>query len=526
MAILQCGLQITTETISALALKPVKGGWTVAGGSMIQMSTEGAELAPPIKAMTRAIKASGAPFTISLPKQQGIMRTVTLPSIEAAELNQMARFEIERYIPFHAERHCSGYHVMRKMGVEGSEVVMAAIDGPVVQRAVDAAQAGDLNPTGVTLSSVALCNSLIFTRREWLQGKTVAVLAIGLDTLDLVLMTDGRIIFARSVSIDLRSVLEARLGWGGDDPKSRPDLARLAHMARMTDCMKAQMQTGEGDSNDTLLAGWLGRVVQEIRRTYDFARREMKCPPVEAVVITGEGAILNNIDEYFRANIDAEVLVVNPLAGLAGAGGHKFPFDGFEFAIAFGAAVAGSLEGAYRIDLTPADHYKNQARKRTRRKLTVSGAILAVTLILAGASWYRYQTIHQQYLEAYNDVLREIRPQATELNEKKKRLEIIARYMNDPNNAMTVLSNIGNSQTMPTHAGTASVRTVAYTMNQSILITGHAKNPIELNRFKDDLIKSCQGTAWSVPANSAISLWGLPVYEFSVNGAISTKQGR
>ncbi len=524
MAILQCGLQITSETISALALKPVKGGWSVAGGAMTQIATEGAELAPPIKALARSLKAGGAPFAMALPKQQGIMRTVTLPSTDPAELAQMARFEIERYIPFHAERHCSGYHLMRKMGVEGSEVVLAAIDGPVVQRAVDAAMAADLSPDGVTLSSIALCNAMMFSRRDWLQGKTVAVLSIGLDTLDLVLMTDGRILFARSVAIDLRSVLEARLGWGGDNPKSRPDLAHLAHMARMTDCMKVHMQAGESDGNDALLAGWLGRIVQEIRRTYDFARREMKCPPVEAVMITGEGAILNNLDEYFRANVDAEVVVVNPLAGLDGAAAHKFPFDGFEFTIAFGAAVAGALEGAYRIDLTPADHYRNEARKRTRRKLTFTGAVFAVALLLAGASWYRYETIHRQYLDAYNAINEKMRPLAGELQEKQKRLAIIERYMKDPNNAMTVLANIGNSQTMPARGYTASVRSVSYTMNETISVNGHAKSPIDLNRFKDDLNKSCHGTAWNVPASTAISLWGFPVYEFTINGVI-TKQG-
>lgn len=526
MAILQCGLQITSETISALALRPLKGGWAVAGGAMTQISTEAAELAAPIRALARSIKASGAPFAIALPKQQGIMRNVTLPSTDPAELNQMARFEIERYIPFHAERHCSSYHIMRKMGVEGSEVVLAAIDGPVVQRAIDAALAADLNPCSATLSSVALCNSIVFSRRDWLQGKTVAVLSIGLDTLDLVLLTDGRILFARSVSIDLRSVLESRLGWDGADPKSRPDLSRLAHMARMTDCMKAHMQTGEGENNEALLTGWLGRIIQEIRRTYDFARREMKCPPVEAVVITGEGALLGNIDEYFRSSIDAEVIVVNPIEGLDGADGHKFPFDGFEFAIAFGAAVAGALEGAYRIDLTPADHYKNEARKRTRRKLIATGTILAVTLILAGASWYRYGTIHRQLLDAYNGINEKMRPMATELNEKKDRLEIIKRYMNDPNNAITVLANIGKSNTMPTRANTASVRSVSYTMNESIAINGQSKSPIDLNLFKNDLTISCPGTGWNVPSSTPISLWGFPVYEFNVNGVIAKQGGK
>ncbi|MCE5229433.1 pilus assembly protein PilM [bacterium] len=524
MALLQCGLQITTETLSALALKQVKGGWTVAGGAMTQISTEGAELAPVLKSLVRPLKAAGAPFAIALPKQQAIMRNITLPSTDTAELNQMARFEIERHIPVHAERHCSGYHVMRKMGVEGSEVLLAAIDGPIVHRALEGAQGADMNPDGVTLSSVALCNTLIFSRRDWLRGKTVAVLSIGLDTLDLVLLTDGRILFARSVSIDLRSVLETSIGWHSDHPGSRPDLARLAHVARMTDCMKAQMQGAEKEAesgDNALLAGWLGRVVQEIRRTYDFARREMKCPPVEAVVLTGEGAILGNLDEYFRSNIDSEVVVVNPIAGLPGADSHKFPFDGFEFAIAFGAAIAGTLDGAYRIDLTPADFYKGQSIKRTKRKLITTGVIFAIALILAGASWYRFTTIKEQKLVAYNQVLDKMRTVAAELKEKKNRLEIIDRYMNDPNNAMAILSNVGNA---PEVHSSVSVRGVNYTMAESVTLTGHAKTLLDIQAYVADLGKSTHGTDWVIQSREPQPVNDHAAYSFTVNGTMKTKE--
>lgn len=524
MAILQCGLQITGETLSALALKQVKGTWTVAGGAMTQVSTDSTELAGPLKALARQIKAGPSPFAVALPKQQAIMRNVSLPSTEAAELVQMARFEIERHIPFHAERYASGYHVMRKMGVEGSEVLLAAIDGPIVQRAVDAFQEAGLNPRGMTLSSVALCNAALFSRRDWLLGKTVALLSIGLDTLDLVLLTDGRVLFARSVSIDLRSVLEAKLGWDGSDAKTRPELARLAHVARMTDCAKLQTQAAGAtpEEDNSLLAGWLSRVIQEIRRTYDFARREMKCPPIEALLMTGEGALLNNIDEYFRAAIDAEVVLLNPIAALPGTADHKFPFEGYEFAVAFGAAIADSLEGAYRIDLTPTEYYRTQTRRRTKQKLMVTGTILLLTLILGGAKYYQFSTHRARALEEYTAMLARVKPTAGQLKEKKNKLDIIHRYLNDPNNAMVVLSSIGGSKSVH---NTVSIRSIAYTMNDSITITGHAKTPPDLDAYTGDLKRSNHAEVWELQGREPTKVNGRDAYNFTLNGSISKNEG-
>ncbi len=483
-----CGFQMTSETLSLLALKPARKGWAVAGGALATHDGEKDDLAASLKALARAAHAPRAAVTAVLPKQQGIMRNVTLPSVDPAELAQMARFEVERHIPFHAERHCSGYHVMRKMGVEGSEVLLAAVDGPIIQRALDGLAGADLSSAGVTLSSVALCNSLLHERRDWLPGKTVAVIAMGLDTLDLVLLTDGRVLFARSAPLDLRSMLEALLYRRED--AARIDLTRLAHAARMADCMKAMVQPAGNSADEPAaeppspLAGWLARVIQELRRTWDFARREMKCPPVDAVVLTGEGAALQNVAEYFRASIDAEVHTLNPVAALPGAAAQKFPFEGLEHVAAFGAAIADQLEGAWRIDLTPPDHYRALARRRTRGKLIMTGSLMVLTLALGAASWLRLTDIRSDQMQALSDEIERLRPVVGELHEMSAKLDIIHGYMDDPNNALRVLASSTRSSTIPDRVSLAQI---SYKMNEGLTINGHAKSIPDLDAYHGDL---------------------------------------
>ena len=518
------GIHLAQDGVHALALRGARKNLTVAGGAVVPHAAQGDDAGPALRAAVRAAKLKMADAMLALPKMQAIVRNVTLPSTDAAELVQMARFETERHIPFHAERHCTGHHVMRTMGVEGSEVLLAAVDGPIVERALEATQAANLRPRGVTLTSVALTNALILDRREWMSGKTVALIGAGLAELDIVLIHDGRILFARAVALDLRTALEAQLGRQAGAEATPPDRPRLAHAARMADCMKLRVAEGEagvaaGESNPQLEA-WLARLTQELRKTYDFARREMKCPPIDAVVLTGEGAAVKNIDEYFRSQTDSEIALLNPVIELPGAREQKFPFEGLEFVIALGAAVAGDLPGAYKIDLTSPEYYRSQSRGRARRQLVVSAGLICLAIGLGVAGWLRFSSIRARQYEAYQVLIDEMRPRVGELQEMEKKLAIIHNYMNDPNNAMAVLSSISKSPVIP---GQVTLSRVQYDMGRQVSLTGHAKTPTDLDAFLRDLVNSNHFEQPIDRQQNPANVYGFPVYSFDLTGELNER---
>jgi type IV pilus assembly protein PilM len=485
-----CGLYVGGETLSLLALTPNKKSWTVQGGAAeFHALGENDDLSPALKALVKPLKLASPEAIAILPKQQAILRNVLLPSTDREELIQMVRFEAERHIPFHAERHSTGFHVMRSMGVEGSEVLLGAVDGPIVQRLLDGVLHTGMTPKGATLSSVCLMNTLHHHRAEWAKGKTVAILSLGLDSLDLVLVSDGRVIFARSVSLDLRGVLEAWAGYAGPESgQGRPTMARLATAARMIDCTDLDGNYGTGGAPSHEVAeqvrGWIDRVMQELRRTYDFARREMKCPPIEALALTGEGALMRNLAQYLFVNLNVEVQTINPLEGLARKGAQKFPFDGFEFAIAFGGAIAAQTEGAYRIDLTPQEHYRALARKRLTRQLTQSGVLLAITLGLCVASYMKFDRLRAEEMEAYTRMGEKMAPQVSLLSERKTKLEIIKKFLNDPNAALRVLNSIAGAQSIPARV---TMTSILYTKGDRVEIEGDAKQIPDINTFTQDM---------------------------------------
>lgn len=451
MAPVICGLYVGGETLSLLALQPQKKGFVVCGGAAdFHTAGENDDLSPAIKALCRPLKLTRqAEVTAVLPKKQAILRNVLLPSTDKDELAQMARFEAERHIPFHAERHSTGYHVLRSMGVEGSEVLLGAVDSPIVQRQLDGIADAGLTPAGATLSSVCLLNSFMYHRRDYLKGKSVAILSLGLDALDLVFVSDGRLLFARSVGLDLRGVLENWLGHTPDASGPRPEMSKLALAARMIDCTNLDGNYGAGGAPTAEAAGlirtWIDRVIQEMRRTYDFARREMKCPPVEAVVLTGEGAVLRNLTQYLYVNMNVEVTAFNPIEGLARKQAAKFPFDGYEFAVPFGAAVAAELDGAYRMDLTPQEHYRKQAHKQMMKQLVGTSVLLVITLGLCVGAWLRHQAINQQLLETYAAINKRMDARVGTLRERSAKVAIINDFMKDPNSALNVADAVAET---------------------------------------------------------------------------------
>jgi type IV pilus assembly protein PilM len=510
VAKIRAAFHLGNRVINGLAVRPTKRGWTVAAGATLPVPDDNQQdPAPPFKTLARQLKLSGGqPVTLCLAKQQAIIRSVMLPSTDPAELGQMARFEAERHIPFNAERHCVGYHVMRSRGVEGSEVLLGAVDGPVVGRGLDGLTGAGLVPDGITISSTCLVNSLLHQQKEAFTQRTQAILSIGLDSLDLIFLHQGRVLYARSVALDLRGVLEAWIGYRADGGVASPDMAKLALAAHMIDCDK--LEEGEGTE---AVQRWIDRVAQEIQRTYDFARREMKCPPIEAIVLTGEGAALRNLDRLLAKGTELAVETLNPVGALAGADKQKFPFHGLEYTIVFGALIGGQQVGAYRIDLTPASHYRAMARKALTRRLMLTGALLLATVGLSSYSYLAYKNLRSQTLRDYKAINGTLWPTVTELETMQTKLKIIKTFIEDPNAALTVFESIVQA---PVIADSVYLEKIAFVKGESVVIEGRAKTIEDISR----LIAYLDGTGHFLPVQrsrqSPSTLESKPVYTFTL----------
>jgi len=162
------------------------------------------------EALRDGLKAAGIRVTSAImviPKRNATLRYAVLPSTDDNELAKMARFEAERHIPFNAQRHVVSHCVMRKDGLQGSHVLLAAVDSPELNEVREMAAVAGFDIEAVDISSLGHYNVLTAQAPPEFRDQTVGYLHVGLFAADITLVSDGMLLFTRSVPYGIDRVL-------------------------------------------------------------------------------------------------------------------------------------------------------------------------------------------------------------------------------------------------------------------------------------------------------------------------------
>ncbi len=391
-------IHIDVQTLRALTVKPLKKGkWQIQNAvyeSLEQPSSEpfGEEL----KALTKIAKGNLPEAGFVLPRLHTVMRHADLPSAKADEIESMAQFEAMRHIPFNADRHIVDYHVTALKGVEGSEVLLGAVDQPYIEAMMSSVKHVNMEITRTTLSSAALYNAVLCSEPGSFAGKTVVLASIGLESLDLVIVSDGNLIYARAANTDLRSLLEV---WSGrhleDSDLPHLDTKSLSMTAKIMDCAKLDHLDGSPGSppdqaTQELSLNWIKRIIRELRQTLEFCRREMECPRIDEIMITGEGAAIKHLSDLIEAQMETSCRIFNPTGKCEVGKNVELPFDGLGFTIAYGALAAKTTKNAVLFNLTPQSYYDALEKKSIIQHAIVTGVLFIAAIGSGGYAYMKY----------------------------------------------------------------------------------------------------------------------------------------
>ncbi|MBM3334158.1 pilus assembly protein PilM, partial [Candidatus Sumerlaeota bacterium] len=266
-------------------------------------------------------------MVLVLPKNVVTMRLVTLPSSDNAELSQMAQFEAQKHIPFNVERHVIAHAILRKERVEGSRVLIVAVDRAALEEPLAICRELHTDLTYACVSSLAQVEALLLNPPADYQKQTLALVNIGWSTVDITIVSGGIVCLTRSGTMgigriapilesatpDKSAITRDRLGsLDALAPESffrgGPRLHRRRPMPTVVDDF-GETDSGDGSLSATTtddrvrvesgaatssaessgpegeVARWLERIVQEIRRTQAFAQREFDCPALQMVYV-------------------------------------------------------------------------------------------------------------------------------------------------------------------------------------------------------------------------------------------------
>ena len=444
-----------------------------------------------------------------IPKHYVTVRHAFLPSVEDPELRQMAKFEAEKHIHFNVGRHTISHHIMKKEGVSGSHVLISAADSLVIDEPLAVLSAAGIHPGIASVSAVALYNLFRYLYQDLNEETTYALVHIGYLTIDLVIIFKGILYFTRSTSDGLTKLLSSwnELPDGGSsitlDDLTKIDLLEPSGFFSSS----AESETTRGSiepfssspgqevltipafpsrvlkekSQDKIkiLSQWTDKIVQSIRQTYDFARREFDCPPIEKIYISGEGTRFLNMTSCFSKNLGVEVDMVQIPGSLAGA--ESLPASFFPL---LGAALEFVYEGGIHLNLLP-EHFVEQQKSRQKKQNILSLGVMILGVIILGFLYGRAYSIKQEHLSAwYNKEIEALKPQVAQLAYMKKIIDIISRYIKDERNALAILDRISLFKYVPRQV---SITRFVYKQGDYTEISGYALSIKDLNDFVKDL---------------------------------------
>ncbi len=467
-----------------------------------------------------------------LPKNQVTTRFITLPSSQKDEIAKMARFESERHIPFNIERHAFSHHIVKIDDIKGSEVLIAAADQAVFDETIQILNGAGIKLDSVDVSTFGLFNYFSFLQRQHVSSTThteesgeehkfsIPLINIGQTTTDITIVQDQKLLFNRSCSVGLNTLIE-------DIQNNLPEtltvdftFLKRIDMVELEKSLERSLgspsthspasPTNEAENPETdtdsprieiifeekknpkiekvadIVRNWLSRLLSEIKRTYEFAKREFDCYPTRMLYLAGAGTFLPNIKQFLSINLGVETHIMNPLdhMGLARESITSKISIPSDFVELLGSALRHYIDNGIEINLIP-DSYVRQTQE-AQKKITLMTHGVMILAIVVFASFYVGQQIsyRNRALEWYSQQNKKLKPVVDELIDKDKKLDIIRQHLHDKRSALAILESISTFEFMPDKA---SLRTFKYLKDGTLELTGHARSIKDMNVFQSAL---------------------------------------
>ena len=440
-----------------------------------------------------------------IPKQWVTLRIVTLPSTDPAEVSEMARFEAERHIPFNVERHVVSHHVLRLEGIQGAQVVIAALDGPPAWEITATMDAAGIHLTCLEVSTLALFNALTYSG-AWDTGQhpTAAQIHVGMSATDITILQRGAPIFARSIALGVEKLF-ASLSPDGPAGDNLAMMDRIEEMdvfsgqraeaaensAGTAENSAASFQTPEaasGSSQSPLaVQNWVNRLVQEIRKTHEFANREFECQPISQLFYSGAGLCLRGLKDVLREQLQVPLTEIDPyVKGLRiEQGPPSLRLPPFAYAAAAGAIARDMSEDSVRINLLPSDYVRGHDTTKRKRSLILTGSLAAALVICALVYANLLISSKERQLEAIRAQADKGAPREKQIRERKSQIKILKDQSKPEGTAMAILNDMSSWKDLfnPSEMHVA-ITEFQYTALKTLKLIGTAMSYAEMNDLR------------------------------------------
>lgn len=320
------GIEIAPERINVVQLQKKGAALKLATLASIEVPedvvqegqiVDAATMAGLLQSVLADNKIKAKRVATAIPGREAVVRLIPVPAeLNDQELRDYMNAEAGLYLPFPRDDADVDYKKLGQFvdedGIEKVQVVLVATRQEVTNTYLKTFEEAGLSIDVLEVTSF----SLIRTLREQLQqfsSQEAAVLAdIEFDSTELAIVVDGIPQFNRTIPIGTFQIQTA-LNQAMNLPPSR-DTSELQGMTLpVTDTMGT---SGDANPGTNAMIKVLGELADELRRSIDFYLNQSEELEVAQLLLTGPGAAIGKLDEFFMQRLSLPASQVDPVETL------------------------------------------------------------------------------------------------------------------------------------------------------------------------------------------------------------------
>ncbi len=324
------GVELTSERVNIVQLDKTKKGTKVSAFASLPLP-EGAyqdgrivdpdAIADVISQGLEENKIKARKVMSAVPVGEAVIRLIRLPAeLDDFELRDMVlNQEAALYLPFSRDDADVDFQKLDTTldddGIERVEILLVATPKDITDSYLNVFERAGLQLQVLEVTSFALLRSIRNQLMQFVTGEAIALVNIDCDGSEISIVVDGVPQFNRKVPIGTHH-LQSALSRAMNLPSSMgADL--LQGMSVPIDVNAKETITGETvNPSAAAILRMLGDLSDELRRSIDFYLNQGDELEIAQVFLSGPGAGIGQIDEFFSQRLGYSTTFIDPIETL------------------------------------------------------------------------------------------------------------------------------------------------------------------------------------------------------------------
>lgn len=258
-----------------------------------------------IKELFAKNKISSKQVTIAIAGQAATIRHIKMPLMEDNEIANAIHWEAKRYIPFPVDEVTLDFKVIKRYPEQNEmDLLMVCARNDIIYSHVETLRDIGFQTIAVDVQTFSLMRAAGLENTN--TDGAVALLDIGFETSDLMILKDGIPLFTRVIPLagnGFTKTIATNLGITNAEAEE----IKINELDALMENDSLQSQSFDVKANFAIEES-LKELTLEIRRSFEYFRLQDRNEEVNQLIINGGGSLLTNMATFLNRELGIPVI--------------------------------------------------------------------------------------------------------------------------------------------------------------------------------------------------------------------------